>query len=217
VRDLHKALLVAALSASLVMASLAVAYLRQGPRLTSGDLQRIARQALHGSVEAAIQLGGLGDAVEDVELRIELGLERAGFEVEAVEVVRRNDFDPLAAFFFDVEAGGLAARVSVEGVTDPLLAMRLGESRLIQREPADPYETHGNDEVLNECLARGYYHWRLGAPDVFARMENRTGDPYHYGLETFLGGDASLTLDHQYLMTGVEGLSEEDSRRYGLA
>ncbi len=205
-----------ALSAALVIGSLAVAWARQVPFLTSGDLQRIGRAALEAAVDAAIDVGGLGDAVEDLEGRVALGLQRAGFPEASVQVVRRNDFDPMAAFFVELVSGEVTARVSVEGLTDPLLAIRLGVHRPIAREPADPLEAHGRTSVLEACVARGYYHAAQGAPDLFARLENRTADPYHFGLETFLPGEAPLTLDHQHFRTGTFGLSPEDKRRYGL-
>ena len=217
VRDLHRAILAVAISLAVLTAALALTYARREKLLTSAELRKAAWRSLSSLVELAVREGGLTHPERMLEEEIGRNLAKLGYGGQVVEVRRYNDFEPLAAFLFEVEAEGVVATVSVEGQIDPLLAIRLGINRTILSEPNTPYEFHGEEGVLSSCLANHYYHYAVDAPDFFARLENRTSDPYHYGFESFLLIEGQLVLDHKYLESGEKSLSLEDRERYGLS
>ena len=165
--------------------------------------------AVDEAVAKAVYDGGLEDAERFLNECISSVLSSTyGIHADA-RIVRFNDFDELAAFYFDVVAGDLSVRFRLDGVRDPLIAIRLGLDWRWREDPNHPYEIHGESSVMTDCLNNHYFHLAADAPDFFARLENRTEDPYHYGAETF------LSVDHLYL--GGGGLIDEPHRVvYGL-
>ncbi len=167
-------------------------------------------------MDAAIEKGGLDHAEIFVARAIASNLHRQGFGALDVSLIRPNDLNPLAAFYFVVNASGLAVRFDLEGTRDPLLAIRLGLHYVIRADPFHPYVSHREPAILEACLHRHSYHLAPEGPDFFARLENRTRDPYHFGFETFLMYGAQLAVDHTFLETGAWGLDDVQRARYGL-
>ena len=184
--------------------------------MTSAELLAAARRGVALAVEEAATRGGLEDAEAFLRSGIEGDLRRQGFGGVDVKLRRPNDLNPLAAFFFIVEAEGLSVRFELEGTRDPLAAIRLHESVLIHADPNHPYVSHGEPLVLESCLARRYFHHAPEGPDFFARLENRTRDPYHFGFESLITNDWVLAADYAFLETGAWGLDEAHRARYGL-
>jgi hypothetical protein len=215
-RPLSKAVAIVLASSLVLGAILAYAVVREGPRLTSGDVLAATRTALANLVERAVAQGGLDDAVAAAEASIRDALAARGHSVPAVRVVRYNDFNPLAAFFFDVQAGDVTARFVVDGLADPLRAMRTGEWVLLRQGPFHPYERHADSAVLALCLARTYFHFAEDGPDLFARLENRTDDPYYYGFESLVTDGGATTADHLLFATGRYAPDPFHRAVYGL-
>lgn len=215
-RRYYKAILLVVACSSLLAAGLVRAVLQAPRALTSAEVLAATRTAVREAVDAAISRGGLSDAEAFVTARIAAALHRQGFRGVAVSLLRPNDVNPLAAFFFYVNASGLAVRFDLEGVRDPLLAIRLGWDVEIHADPNHPYTSHREPAILGACLAHHYYHLAPEGPDFFARLENRTSDPYHFGFESLLADGARLAVDHAFLETGVWGLDAVQRARYGL-
>ena len=216
VRRYHKALLIV-LACSLAMAAgLLRAYVNEPRELTSAEVLAATRRSVDQAVDAAIRSGGLLDAESYVARAIAEDIRRQGFSPVDVVVRRPNDLNPWAAFHFLVDVRAFAVRFDIEGTRDPLLALRLGQDVTIRADPLHPYASHGDPNVLTVCLAHRYYHAASDAPDLFARLENRTRDPYHFGFETFLTDGDRLAVDHAFLETGTWGLDDEHRARYGL-
>ena len=216
VRRYHKAQLIALVCGLLVAAGLVRAYIAAPRPLTSAEVLAATRVAVREAVDAAVARGGLLDAEAFVASAIEADLHRQGFGGALVQLVRPNDLNPWAAFYFVVNASGLAVRFDLEGTRDPLLAIRLGLDVPIRQDPDHPYTTHAKPGVLGACLANRYYHVAPEGPDFFARLENRARDPYHFGFETFVRDGSRLAVDHAFLETGTWGLNDEERARYGL-
>jgi len=215
-RDFHKAMVLVISSCVAIAGILTAALTRERPRLMSAELMAATRVAVRESVVAAVKAGGLPDSESFVAERIATELSSMGFTGIHVQIVRSNDFDELAAFNFDVVAGGLSVRFTLEGVRDPLLSIRLGLDYRWREDPNHPYGAHGGSTVLSECLTNHYFHFAADAPDFFARLENKTEDPYHHGVETFLVVRGELAVDH--LLLGVNVTMDEGHRdSYGLA
>ena len=216
VRRYHKALLIALACGLLVAAGLVRAYIAAPRSLTSAEVLAATRVAVREAVDAAVARRGLSDAEAFVASAIADDLRRQGFGGALVHLVRPNDLNPWAAFYFVVNASGLAVRFDLEGTRDPLLAIPLGRDVPIRQDPDHPYTTHAKPGVLAACLAYRYYHVAPEGPDFFARLENRTRDPYHFGFETFVRDGSRLAVDHTFLETGTWGLNDEERARYGL-
>lgn len=215
-RPYHKALVLTAACVLVLLAALVRAYVAAPEPLTTAEVLAATRRAVDSVVDAAIRGGGLDDAEGFVRGRIAEELRRQGFGGVEVALRRPNDLNPLAAFFFYVEAGGLSARFEVEGTRDPLLAIRLHEDVRIRADANHPYERHGEPGVLAACLAHRSYHVAADGPDLFARLENRTRGPYHFGFETFVTNGAAVAVDHAFLETGAWGLDDAHREMYGL-
>lgn len=214
--DFHKAMVLVASSCVAISGILTAAFLSEQPRLTSAELMAATRAAVRESVAAAIKAGGLPDSESFVAERISTELSSMGYARVHVQIVRSNDFDELAAFHFDVVAGGLSVGFDLDGVRDPLLAIRLGLDFRWREDPNHPYGAHGGSSVMSECLTNHYFHFAADAPDFFARLENKTEDPYHYGVETFIVVRGQVAVDHLFL--GRNATMDEGHRRlYGLA
>ena len=215
-RDFHKAMVLVISSCVAIAGILAAAAIRERARFTSAELMTATRAAVRESIAAAIEAGGLYDSESFVEERISEELTLLGFPRIRAEILRSNDFDELAAFNFDVVAGGLSVRFNLQGVRDPLLSIRLGLDYRWWEDPNHPYGAHGGSAVLSECLTNHYFHFAADAPDFFARLENRTEDPYHFGVETFLVMGRQLAVDH-LLLGGNVTMDEGHRKLYGLA
>ena len=216
VHPYHKALLLTAVCALVLMGGLIRATLQAPRPLTSAEILAATRTAVDRAIAAAIAGGGLADADAFVSAAIRGELRRQGFGGVDVALRRPNDLNPLAALYFFIEVGEVAARFEVEGVRDPLLAIRLGLDVRIRADPFHPYTSHREPGVLAACLAHRYYHIAPEGPDLFARLENRTRDPYHFGFETFLSDRDDLAVDHSFLEGGWWGLDDAHRARYGL-
>jgi len=215
VRELHEALAVVIACCVATAAIFAVAYARHRPNLTSADILAATRLAVDDAVKEAILKGGLKDSESHLSHLIGQRLRSAGFTGVDVSIVRTNDFDPLAGFHFDVTAGEISARFMLDGVKDPLLAIRLGLDWTWREDPHHPYETHARSSVMSDCLTNHYFHLAADGPDFFARLENKTEDRYHYGVETFLVVSGIVAVDHLFL--GGAGPIDGDHRlMYGL-
>ena len=214
-RELHKAVAVVVACCIATACIFAAAYAKRRPELTSAGILAATRLAVDDAVEEAVLKGGLEDSESYLRQRIAERLNSAGFPDKDVKIVRTNDFDPLAGFHFDVVAGGVSARFRLDGVRDPLLAIRLGLDWEWREEPHHPYEMHGSSSVMSDCLTNHYFHLAADGPDFFARLENKTEDKYHYGVETFLVVDGVVAVDHLFL--GGAGPMDADHRlAYGL-
>ena len=199
-----------ALGAVLVAASL-----RQKPRLTSQELLGATRLAVDDAIAEATSVGGLDDAEGHVERGISsILLSRYRIDANA-QIIRFNDFDELAAFHFDVMAGGLTVRFRLEGVRDPLLAIRVGLDWRWREDPHHPYVIHRESAVMADCLGNHFFHMASDGPDFFARLENKTTDPHHYGVESFLLIHGEIAIDHLYL-GGGEALDSAHRIAFGL-
>ena len=215
-RRYHKALLVAIACALVLVAGLLRATVQAPRTLTTAEVLAATRAAVREAVDAAIARGGLSDGEAFVASALSAHLHRQGFGGVTVHLIRPNDLNPMAAFYFYVNASGVVARFDLEGTRDPLLAIRLHLDFKIHPDPFHPYTTHREPGVLAACLARRYYHLAPDGPDFFARLENRTRDPYHFGFETFVTDGPRLAVDHTFLDTGAWGLTSEQRARYGL-
>lgn len=214
-RRYHQALVVVVVCAAILAAGLVRAYLAAPVALTSQDILAATRAAVNEAVDAAIERGGLADAPSFVRDAIVEHLRRQGFAVHDVRLRFPNDLNPWSAFVFYVNASGVEARFEVEGTRDPLLAIRLGLDVRIRADPHHPYAGHRDPGVLAVCLARRYYHASSDGPDLFARLENRTRDPYRFGFEMLLESDGRMAVDHTLLETGAWGLTPAQAARYG--
>ena len=215
-RRYHQALLATLVCTSILMAGLLRAYLAEPKPLTSAEVLAATRRSLDLAVDAAIARGGLDDAERFVATAIASDLHRQGFGGVDVRLIRPNDRNRLAAFYFLVNASGLVVRFDIDGVRDPLLAIRLGLDVRIRPDPYHPYESHREPGILAACVEARYYHFAPEGPDLFARLENRTRDRYHFGFETFLTDGDRLAVDHAFLEMGGWGLDAEHRARYGL-
>ena len=215
VRRYHQALVLALLCFLVVGLALVRAYLQAPKRLTSAEVLAATRITVRRAVDVAIRLRGLDDAPSFVRMGIAEELHRQGFRGADVALVRPNDLNPFAAFYFVVNVSGLAVRFDLEGTRDPLLAIRLGLDYAIRPDPFHPYTSHGQPAIWAACLARHAYHFAPEGPDLFARLENRTRDPFHFGFETFVTDGARFAVDHTFLETGAWGLDADQAARYG--
>ena len=197
-------------------AGLVRAYVQAPRSLTSAEVLAAARTAVREAVDAAIARGGLPNGEAFVASAIAADLHRQGFGGVVVHLTRPDDLNALAGFYFLVNAGGVTARFDLEGTRDPLLAIRLGLDVAIRADPYHPYTSHREPGILAACLEQHYYHAAADGPDLFARLENRTRDPYHFGFETLLTDGTHLAVDYTFLETGAWGLTAEQHARYGL-
>lgn len=214
-RALHKAVAVVVACCIATAGIFAAAYAKRRPRLTSADILAATRLAVDAAVDEAIMEGGLNDSESYLRERIAGQLDSAGFSIEDVRIVRRNDFDPLAGFSFEVSAGDVSARFRLDGVRDPLLAVRLGLDWEWREDPNHPYEMHASSSVMSDCLTNHYFHLAVDAPDFFARLENKTEDRYHSGVESFLVVGGVVAVDHLFL-GGAEPMDADHKLIYGL-
>ena len=215
-RRYHKAVLIAVACASIVVAGLVRAYVAAPKPLTSAEVLAATRAAVREAVDTAIANGGLRDAEAFLAAVIAANLHRQGFGGVTVNLIRPNDLNPFAAFYFVANVSGLTVRFDLEGTRDPLLGIRLGLDVRVRADPFHPYASHREPAVLAVCVQRHSYHLAPEGPDFFARLENRTRDPYHFGLETFLTDGGHLAVDHTFLETGAWGLDDAQRARYGL-
>ncbi len=191
------------------------AYCKHKPALTTSEVLAATRLAVNEAVAQAVAKGGLHDSESILKQLIVRQLGSAGFPAIDISIVRENDFNPRAAFHFDIVAGRVHARFRLDGVRDPLLAIRLGLDWAWREDPHHPYEIHGGSSVMSDCLTNHYFHLAGDAPDFFARLENRTEDRYHYGVETFVVVNGQLAVDHLFL--DGSGLMDDTHRlTYGL-
>lgn len=211
----HRAFAIALGCSAVLAVGLLRAYLVAPAPLTSAEILLATRRAVDEAVETAIERGGLRDAEAFVTRFISVQLERMGFGGVEVRLRRPNDLNPWAPFHFFVEIGDLSVRFDIDGTRDPLLAIRLGLDVRIRADPNHPYASHSEPGILAVCLAHRYYHAAPDGPDLFARLENKTRDPYHFGFETFVTDGDRLAVDHIYLETGAWGLTVEQAVRYG--
>src|SRR5437867_13126029 len=107
VRRYHKALVLALVCFLVVGLALARAYLQAPKRLTSAEVLAATRIAVRRAVDVAIGLRGLDDAPSFVRNGIAEELRRHGFRAADVALVRPNDLNPFAAFYFMVNVSGL--------------------------------------------------------------------------------------------------------------
>ena len=214
-RDLHKAIAVV-IGCSVAMSFVFLAaYCRHRHSLTTAEVLAATRVAVDEAVMAAIENGGLHDSEDFLGRLISRHLAMIGFPDTSVSIVRENDFDPLAAFHFDIVAGGVSARYRLDGVRDPLLAIRLGLHWIWREDPHHPYEIHRISSVMSDCLTNHYFHLADDAPDFFARLENRTEDRYHYGVESFIVAGGQPAVDH-LLLGGKGNMDDAHRAKYGL-
>lgn len=214
-RDYHKALVIVAACSLVLAGGLFRAYLAAPKPLTSAEILTATRRAVDLATDAAIREGGLKDAQGFVRYAIDLELWHQGFDVPEVRLRRPNDLNPFASFYFFVEAEDISVRFDLEGTRDPLHAIRLGVLTTIRQDPNHPYEGHRDARVLSTCVAHPYYHHAPEGPDFFARLENRTRDPYHFGFEALLTEGRVLAADYAFFETGNWGLDETHRERYG--
>lgn len=216
VRKYHKALVIVVACSLALAGGLLRAYLQAPKPLTSAEVLLAARRAVDLAVDASIGHGGLEDGEGFVRFAIADELHRQGFGGADVRLRRPNDLNPFAAFYFFVEVDDLSVRFDLEGTRDPLAAIRLGLIVVLRADPNHPYEGHRERSVLEACLAHRYYHVAPEGPDLFARLENRTRDPYRFGFEALLTNGWVLAVDHVFFEEGSWGLDDLHRQRYGL-
>lgn len=216
-REYHKALAIVGVCSLIVAGGLLRAYLVARSPITSAEVLAATRRAVDEAVEAAIRGGGLKDGEEFVRSSIDAYLRHSAFEIPAVRLRRPNDLNPYAAFYFLVEIPGLTVRFALEGTREPLYAIRTGGVSMIRQDPSGPYESHRDIHVMEACVAQRYYHHAPEAPDFFARLENRTSDPYHFGFEAILTNGRALAADYVLFETGRWGLEDLHRQRYGIS
>lgn len=214
-RELHKAWAMVIACCVATAAIFAVAYAKRRPMLTSAEILEVTRLAVNDVVDEAIFKGGLEDSESHLSNLIALRMRSEGFTGVDVRVVRTNDFDSLAGFHFDVVAGEISVRFRLDGIRDPLLAIRLGLDWKWREDPHHPYEMHASSSVMSDCLTNHYFHLAADGPDFFARLENKTEDRYHYGVETFLVVGGAVAVDHIFL-AGAGLIDEAHRLAYGL-
>lgn len=215
VRELHRALAVVIACCVATAVIFAVAYAKRRPALTSADILAVTKLAVNDAVNEAVLKGGLKDSESNLRQSIAIRLRSAGFAGVDVRIVRTNDFDPLAGFHFDVVAGEISVRFRLDGIKDPLLAIRFGLDWEWREDPHHPYGMHASSSVMSDCLTHHYFHLAADGPDFFARLENRTEDGYHFGVETFLVVGGAVAIDH-LLLAGAEPIDEDHRLMYGL-
>lgn len=214
-RPLLKAILVVSICFMVLFATFYVAAKRTKVPLTDGDVWQATRDAMNSAVNESIEKNGLSDSQDWLEQKILLNLQE-DFEAEEVKIIRYNAFKPYTAYFFDVKVDDLKTRFYINGIKDPLMAIRLGLDYEIRMCPHKPYLMHGNPDVLSDCLENHYYHFSREGGDIFARLENRSGDPYYAGLEVFVEYEGNVTLDWEVLGEGEEDLEKHLKRKYGI-
>jgi len=216
VRRYHKALLIV-VACSLVLAGGLLRAVVQAPLpLTSAEILAATRRAVDSAVDAAIDKGGLEDGETFLRSAIARELQRQGFGGVDVRLRRPNDLNPFAAFYFFVDVDDRSVRFDLDGTREPLAGIRLGHLVIIRADPNHPYEGHREQSVLEACLAHRYFHVAPEGPDFFARLENRTRDPYHFGFEALFTNGWVLAVDHIFFEEGSWGLDDVHRQRYGL-
>jgi hypothetical protein len=215
VRKIHKAVALVVACCIATACIFGAAYAKRRPRLTSADILTATRLAVDEAVEEAVLKGGLNDSESHLSRLITARLNTAGFIGDEVRIIRTNDFDPLAGFHFEVLAGDISVRFRLDGVRDPLLAIRLGLNWEWREDPHHPYEMHARSSVMSDCLTNHYFHLAADAPDFFARLENKTEDRYHSGVETFLVVGGVVAVDH-LILGGAEPMDADHRLTYGL-
>ena len=216
-RRYHQALLVTLVCTLVLLAGLLRAYLAEPRPLTSAEVLAATRRSVDLAVDTAVARGGLENAERFVAAAVASDLYRQGFGGVNVRLVRPNDANRWAAFYFSVNASGLIVRFDLDGTRDPLFAIRLGLDVRIRPDPFHPYRSHDEPGILAACLEGHYYHFAPEGPDLFARLENRTRDPYHFGFESLLSDESRLAADYGFLETGKWGLDEVHRARYGVS
>ena len=191
----RKAVAVTAVAVAAILAVLLHAYLAAKPPFTENELRGIAYREVSVLVEEAIAHGGLSEAERRAEQRI---ARVVGMEVDIWRPPRARLDPPLG---FLVRAAGMEVWVSPVGLVEPLAAMRWGERRPIEMD-SEMEEAHGQEEVLSRCLSGHLVHARTEAPDLFARMENRTAGDGHGGFESLLLTPDGVALD-RFALAGV--------------
>lgn len=186
---------VTAVAVAVILALLLHAQLASRPPFTENELRVLTYREVSGLVEDAIAHGGLENAERRAEDRISSVV---GMAVDIWRPSRPRQDPPLG---FLVRAGGMEAWVSPEGMPDPLTAIRTGERHPIRLDPQMD-TAHGGEEVLSRCLAGSLVHARAEAPDLFARMENRTSGDGHGGFESLLLTPDGVALD-RFALAGI--------------
>jgi hypothetical protein len=205
VNRFRKAVAITAVSAAAILAILVHATLSAERPLTANEVRLAAHRVLADLGREAVNTGGLPSAEAAAESRLSEALR---VPVTLWRPPRPWREPPLA---FLVTAGGVETWVSPEGLPDPLAAIRRGELALVRVDPHTPSATHRLPEVLLDCIARGYAHPSLEAPDFFARLENRTASDGHGGYEILLA-ERGLALD-RFALAGLP-TPEEALRPY---
>ena len=203
-----KALAVTTVGATAILAILAYATLSARIPLSANELSRISYGTLEDLVEEAIAVGGLENASALFEERLE---SRLGSPVEVIRPPRPASSPP---FGFRVTADGITTWVSPEGLTDPLAAIRRGERRLVRADTVTILPGHSDHEALARCVDAQEYHASLTAPDLFARLENRTVSDGHGGFEALVIHAGEIALD-RFVLAGLP-TPPEALRPYGL-
>ncbi len=80
---------------------------------------------------------------------------------------------------------------------------------IIRRCPYEPYDCHGHDGVLINCLLNGYYHESHDGACYLCRLQGRASCP-HPGLETFIipgvcASSGPVSADHVLFTEPYEG------------
>jgi len=192
-----KALAVTAVGATAILATLVYAVVSARHPLTSNALERITTEVLQEMVEEAIESGGVEHAETLLEERL---ASRLSVPVEVSRLARPLLSPP---FGFRVTAGEASAWVSPEGLIDPLAAMRSGERHRIHMDSVTIGPGHSNAEALARCLTARWFHAALAAPDLFARLENRTVSDGHGGFEALVVRDGGIALD-RFALGGLD-------------
>lgn len=69
-------------------------------------------------------------------------------------------------------------------------------SLIIRKCPYDPYEHHGEDQCMKNCVDNGYFHESADGSCYLCRLEGK-GGCLHYGLETFISPHIVANLSYE--------------------
>ena len=96
----------------------------------------------------------------------------------------------------------LSHYLAINNLLNPDVYENATASLIIKRCPIDPYEQHGHEFCMKNCIENGYFHESADGSCYLCRLEGK-GGCYHYGLEV-------LILPHKVSTLGDTSISGSD-------